>query len=449
MGMILRVLRRQGTQPLLWLWCGMLFLLPLISGMGSVITVAGLAPVRPFAVLLVLVALGVAWHRGTAPAPVSWGIMILGALWLGWGLFHPVSSPAISELASIVLGLATTWALVLRPASNIDLKWFTGGWIFAWWVSVLPAAYEIVTGTHLPNYLESSPQWVRESSTDAASFFVNPNPFAYFLAVGMVMLAIAATMSSRTWIRRCIMAMVLLTPVVVYFSGSRITTLVCCLILLWAVWAWWPGLVRRIIVISGMVAVAALAVAFAMVPVLSAKVQTALSGSGVHRLNLYRSGVWMLGETLGLGVGAGNFEGVIALDHPYDTADALNPHSGVVEIASQYGVLWAGVLLAALLVLMWVGGRGFLQRFQSRSEEIMRQAVFVSALALPLLSFADSAFLDSPIAWVHVAGTAMVACSLRLQDSSVLTRPQRVPVAQVLGPRQRLRQAIARGARAS
>lgn len=443
------MLRRQGTQPLVWLWCSLLFLLPLISGMGSVVTVAGLAPVRPFAVLLALVALGVAWVRGAAPAPLSWGIMILGVLWLSWGMFHPPSSPAISELASVVLGLVTTWALVLRPANSVDLRWFTGGWIFAWWVSVLPAVHEIISGTHLSNYLESSPQWVRESSTDAASFFVNPNPFAYFLAVGMVMLAVAATLSARTWVRRCIMAMVVLTPVVVYFSGSRITTLVCFLLLLWVVWAWWPGLVRRMMVIAAVVAAAALVVAFAMLPVLSAKVEAAMTGSGVHRLNLYRSGIWMLEETFGLGVGAGNFEGIIAVEHPFDTADALNPHSGVFEILSQYGVLWAAVLFAALLVLMWVGGRGFLQRFGSRSEEIMRQGVFVSALALPLLSFADSAFLDSPIAWVHVAGTAMLASSLRLRHSSVSTGPERVPTAQVLGSRQRLRQAIALGARAS
>lgn len=444
------MIREQGSQPLLWLWCVLLALLPLLSGMGSVITVAGLAPVRPFAVVLALVALAVAVVGNRTPTSVSWGIVILGVLWLAWGLFNPPGGPAVSELMSISLGLVTTWALVLRPANENDLRWFTGGWVFAWVVSVLPAAYEVITGRHLPNYLDGSPQWVRERSTDVASFFVNPNLFAYFLAVGMVMLAIAAAISARVWVRRCLLAMVALTPVVVYSSGSRITTLVCCLMLVWVVWAWWPGLVRRIIVISGSVAAVSLVVAFAMMPVLSTKVEDAMSGSGFHRLNLYRNGIWMLEETLGMGVGAGNFEGTIAVDHPpYDTAAAVNPHSGVFEIASQYGVLWAGMLLAVLLVLMWVGGSGFFQRFDNRSEEIMRQAVFVSVVALPLLSFANSTFLDSPIAWVHVAGTAMVASSLPLRRTSATTGTPTLSAEQVLGTRHRLRQAIDLGARAS
>lgn len=435
---------------MLWLWGVAVFLLPLISGMGSTITVAGFAPVRPFAVLLALIALAVLVTRGARPTAVSWGILIVAVLWLGWGLFQSPSEPAISELVSIVLGLVTAWALVLRPADDVDLGWFTGGWVFAWLASVVPGIYEIWTGKHLPNYLESSPQWIREASTDIASFFVNPNLFAYFLAVSMFMLTVAATISTRRWVRRGILAMVALTPAIVFQTGSRITTLVCLVVLVWVVWAWWPGLVRRIIVILGAVAAISIVVAFAVLPKLSMKVQDELTGSGIHRLNLYRNGVWMLQESFGFGVGAGNFESAISVDHaPYETGGALNPHSGVFEIASQYGVVWAGLVFALLAVLMWIGWRGFFQRFSSRSEEILRQSVFVSAAALVLLSFANSTFLDSPIAWIHVAGTTIVAFSLRLRNTTMLTEPQKVSTAQVLGPRHRLRQATSMGARES
>ena len=106
--------------------------------------------------------------------------------------------------------------------------------MFAWIVAVIPAIYEIVSGKHLPNYLSSSPGWVRESSDDIASYFVNPNPFAYFLCAAMAVFIMASRLEKR-WVRNVMLVCCALSPVIIYPTNSRLVLAVSLVMLVWMV----------------------------------------------------------------------------------------------------------------------------------------------------------------------------------------------------------------------
>jgi len=59
------------------------------------------------------------------------------------------------------VGSYAVLAFVLYPWTRERLRLLGRAWLFAWFVAVIPAIYEIVSGNHLPNYLSSSPDWVR------------------------------------------------------------------------------------------------------------------------------------------------------------------------------------------------------------------------------------------------------------------------------------------------
>lgn len=409
--------------PIEWLYRTGLLLLPLLSGMGSAVSIAGVAPVRPFALVFAAVA-AIRLMRSPAQTLLGW-MVVAGALgWVGWGFLYPGADDAVSELASIGLGMATVWALVARPASRTDVNYFAAGWAGAWVISVVPAFWEILTGDHLPNYLEGSSDYVRSASTDIASFFMNPNLFAYFLAVAMVMLAAGAAFTPSLPVRRVYWSFAAATPVIIAFTGSRLTLAVSLGILVWLVWAWHPGRVRRLLAAGAVAFLTLAAVLLLLAPQLVEQIGQEFAGSGVERINLYRNGIWMLQESAGFGVGPGRFEELMVVDTPpFDTGGALNPHSGVFEVASQYGIGVSAAAFGVLAAVAWFGLRGFVGSFRDQNESIVRQSILVSALSLPVLSFANSTFLDSPIAWAHIASIAMLVVAVRFTPASVLFGP--------------------------
>lgn len=394
--------------------------MPLAAALGSFITVAGIAPARPVSVLLITLAL--LRLRGN---PSRQGVLtlVLALAWVGWGFFQPYNLAGISELMSIGLGLLTVAALSVEPATLRTFRAFAAGWGLAWVVACAPAVVEILTGTHLPNYLERSPEHIRLASQDIASFFVNPNLFAYFITLASFQLVALAGVAERRVVRMLMLLPAVITPVFVLYSGSRLALLVSPAVLAWAVWAWWPK-ARRALVAVASVAIAAGGLVVLYSPRFRARMEMESQGSTEGRLNLYRSGVYLWTDSFGFGVGAGRFETEIARGAaPYDTQGAINPHAGFFELLSQYGLLPAAVAIACLIVVVWPRLKAFAGgATQPTSLTVAEQSVCVSVVLMLVLSFANSTFLDSPIAWLHVASLSMMSVAL-----SAGTFPTRVP----------------------
>lgn len=388
----------------------LLFLMPVVASLGSVVSIGGFAAARPLAAVLVVVTFLVTprWNR------VSIWIVVLIVCWLVWGLVMPHGTDAFKRLLSIALSLASVLAFVLYPWTRERLRLLGRAWLFAWIVAVIPAIYEIVSGKHLPNYLSSSPGWVRESSDDIASYFVNPNPFAYFLCAAMAVFIMASRLEKR-WVRNVMLVCCALSPVIIYPTNSRLVLAVSLVMLVWMVAT--REVVRPRLKLLTAVSVTLVMVAFVVLissPAIMNRIFNSFEGSGSDRLKLYMNAIWMFLSTFGLGIGPGMFEDTMRRNRvPYITHEAVNPHSGVFEILSQYGFLIAALVGAALIAVAWRGMRGIGRIDEAPEYRMIRQGVVITAIMIPVLSFGDSTFLDSPIAWTQVATLLGFYCAYR------------------------------------
>ena len=389
---------------------GLLFLMPVVASLGSVVSIGGFAAARPLAAVLVVVTFLVTprWNR------VSIWIVVLIVCWLVWGLVMPHGTDAFKRLLSIALSLASVLAFVLYPWTRERLRLLGRAWLFAWIVAVIPAIYEIVSGKHLPNYLSSSPGWVRESSDDIASYFVNPNPFAYFLCAAMAVFIMASRLEKR-WVRNVMLVCCALSPVIIYPTNSRLVLAVSLVMLVWMVAT--REVVRPRLKLLTAVSVTLVMVAVVVLissPAIMNRIFNSFEGSGSDRLKLYMNAIWMFLSTFGLGIGPGMFENTMRRNRvPYITHEAVNPHSGVFEILSQYGFLIAALVGAALIAVAWRGMRGIGRIDEAPEYRMIRQGVVITAIMIPVLSFGDSTFLDSPIAWIQVATLLGFYCAYR------------------------------------
>ena len=388
----------------------LLFLMPVVASLGSVVSIGGFAAARPLAAVLVVVTFLVTprWNR------VSIWIVVLIVCWLVWGLVMPHGTDAFKRLLSIALSLASVLAFVLYPWTRERLRLLGRAWLFAWFVAVIPAIYEIVSGKHLPNYLSSSPGWVRESSDDIASYFVNPNPFAYFLCAAMAVFVMASRLEKR-WVRNVMLVCCALSPVIIYPTDSRLVLAVSLVMLVWMVAT--REVVRPRLKLLTAVSVTLVMVAVVVLissPAIMNRIFNSFEGSGSDRLKLYMNAIWMFLSTFGLGIGPGMFENTMRRNRvPYITHEAVNPHSGVFEILSQYGFLIAALVGAALIAVAWRGMRGIGRIDEAPEYRMIRQGVVITAIMIPVLSFGDSTFLDSPIAWIQVATLLGFYCAYR------------------------------------
>ena len=388
----------------------LLFLMPVVASLGSVVSIGGFAAARPLAAVLVVVTFLVTprWNR------VSIWIVVLIVCWLVWGLVMPHGTDAFKRLLSIALSLASVLAFVLYPWTRERLRLLGRAWLFAWIVAVIPAIYEIVSGKHLPNYLSSSPGWVRESSDDIASYFVNPNPFAYFLCAAMAVFIMASRLEKR-WVRNVMLVCCALSPVIIYPTDSRLVLAVSLVMLVWMVAT--REVVRPRLKLLTAVSVTLVMVAVVVLissPAIMNRIFNSFEGSGSDRLKLYMNAIWMFLSTFGLGIGPGMFENTMRRNRvPYITHEAVNPHSGVFEILSQYGFLIAALVGAALIAVAWRGMRGIGRIDEAPEYRMIRQGVVITAIMIPVLSFGDSTFLDSPIAWIQVATLLGFYCAYR------------------------------------
>ncbi|MGI9028643.1 MAG: hypothetical protein ACR2HP_01475, partial [Ilumatobacteraceae bacterium] len=195
------------------------------SAFGSV-DVAGVT-LYPFKVL-VLVAAGVvvAQHRRTPAA--GHPVLILSVGLAGWALLSMTWSPAgprALQEASIFIFVV---ALMVVAVRSIGTNWFASlitGWPLAIAVMLVVAAWELVTGNHLPSdFVQDAPDYSRGV---VLATFGNPNNFGAFLALAAGICLIAATMSSifDAAVRRLMVIAATLALVVLPITASRLAVL--------------------------------------------------------------------------------------------------------------------------------------------------------------------------------------------------------------------------------
>jgi teichuronic acid biosynthesis protein TuaE len=125
--------------------------------------------------------------------------------------------------------------------------------------------------------------------------------------------------------------------------------------------------------------------------------------SNSSRLGLYKNGFYFLISTYGRGVGAGNFDPYILNKlGKYDTGGMINPHSWIIQILSQYGlVVFIPLLIWALMVfIQFIKTRN---QFDTNSKQFTYGLLGLCMLMLYMsISNSTSSFVYNKLNWVSL-----------------------------------------------
>ncbi|MCM3088667.1 O-antigen ligase family protein [Bhargavaea ginsengi] len=120
-------------------------------------------------------------------------------------------------------------------------------------------------------------------------------------------------------------------------------------------------------------------------------------GSNYVRLNLYKSGFYMLLESNFLGVGPKNFG--LNLHPELYTAEIVNPHNWWIELLAEYGVI---IFIGFLALYIWILIQLYKIYRQKRITSDITFALFLSFCGFVIASVAPSSLFDFWPMWVII-----------------------------------------------
>src|SRR5665647_365435 len=334
----------------------LLFALPTTAAFGSLLP--GIGAVFGFRLLVIFLGLlafvtskpptkGIATVFAFRVTAVAWT-----ATCLIWSFFVSDSDAGQRALLSLTIGLFLVYAFINARNPAEVLESIQRGWVAAYVITGALAFREFVTGTHMANYLPSSDLTVARASRLVASVFGNPNAYAAFLVTTFAFLAYGL-LKSQAWYARCMyIAMILALLVLLLATGSRLCLIAVAVeVVFFAVYAG-QDYRKPLAVGVSLVALVLFAVGAGAADSITSRlpgklatvapsqiVQEVLGGeaetSGSRRLAVYLDGLWMVGDSAGLGVGPGAFQTVMSSGRPpHDAGGVVDPHNLYLEIAA-------------------------------------------------------------------------------------------------------------------
>lgn len=344
--------------------------------------------------------------------------------WLMWGVGSGLWAPALSDWGSdifnIASGLLFLLALLLATFDSsraiLQLRFY---WVLAYLAAVAIAMVERKTGMHLRS------TWSLNAGLHALaalsqSTFGNPNNFAAYAVLSAPLALWGALDSVRH--RRVVAGFfyagaVATIPVVLFMTASRLAMAAFGLQLL-ALWVLSSRVPRLFLLSTAILVVMGAYGARTLIrnPIIAIKMIKApneianANGSIGARIKLSLAGLWMVGETAGLGVGAGGFtEMVDSPEQPYGTSKLTNAHNYWIEIASQYGLLVTALVFGCVFLLgfsafrmawyAWTDPGGALP-FSIRSGMMMAPLMW---LTYCIVAVTHSSFITNHVNWSSFA----------------------------------------------
>lgn len=371
---------------------------------------AGVGPVFAYRVLVIaLVAMALVTGRRSR---AGLAVLVLAVLWLGIGAVDAATGApgrSLGELAAVALGLAGMWAVIrLRRFQMVGP--LARGWAVGVLVSTPVAVWEVATSRHLSTYLNGA--WMGHPNVyrAPATWLTNPNLYAVLMAVAVPLLAVRSRRETGVWRWVMVVAAVMAAVLLVATSGrsamAALAVAVAVRLLADRRGRWWlvgAAAAMALIVVTHWAAVS-LAVR-RVVGVIAHHSNEGPSSLSV-RAALVAVGLWLVGSHPLAGVGPGGYPAVVrAGGLAWRTDGKVNPHAGVLEIASQYGL----VVTAAILALcIWA----VVAAVRSRGASAGRWWVVGYIAALPVLSFANSTYLVQSVTQLGWLLAAALACSV-------------------------------------
>jgi hypothetical protein len=353
--------------------------------------------------------------------------MLLGGFWLFYGMISLMWTPDVpagrSDLLSIGFGFALLLVLLnVRADESRNLDLLRVGWVLAFLITSAVAGWEITTGQHLQSFmLEEQPHYFDGSVIQ--STLGRPENYGIFLLAATPFL-IWSIYKARVMMKLIYAGMIGAAGVLVLFTASRLTFI---------------GFAAELMVLLFILERRWYVMAFGLVAVLCAyfwwsswlvsnelrivsKLESAVSESEDNSINnrtaLTLSGLWMVYDTGGRGLGAGGFpQATTDPDLPFKPdfkPEGSLAHNYWVQIASEYGIVPA----AALAILLLFVARLALQATRGRRAGVSREAHVLGIVTiLGLVGYLFHGVIGgSPlrlaIHWMYFASLMVIAAHL-------------------------------------
>ncbi|MCE4027328.1 O-antigen ligase family protein [Microbacterium sp. Au-Mic1] len=337
-------------------------------------------------------------------------------------------------------GVFITLGLLALPSSRDLIRSLLFGWLVASLCTSCLALIEITTGRHFgATYLDANPD---ATKLGVVTVFYNPNNYAAFLALTIPLLLAGASLTTRKWARLLYVFAAIVSVPLMVATSSRFG-----LATLFVAPAMWIILRLRSHVTQ------AIAVVFALVGAVlilrfqagSAAGDIAPVGAGgsytinllglqipadsslLARWNLILNGLDMIAENP-LGSGPGGYTVTAqAQGTSRMTFNITNPHNGVIEFFTQYGVLLGVVAVVVTIALLVLSVRANNASRRRTPERALASALACVIATLPLILTMNSSFVGVPHEWAGFATCAAVGIYLRTLHRSAAAREQVEP----------------------
>jgi hypothetical protein len=368
------------------------------------------------AVGIAMIAMFLLQLRFRAPGLPIRMLALLGLVWLLYGTLSLFWAPSVDDgakqLVAIALGIIAAIVLaVLLSSSATARRSARKAWVIAFLITAPIAVREIQTDQHrASSVVEHVESGGLDSVTGkfAAVTFGNRNNYVSFLCMVLpaILVELAATSSAIFTMFYFGLAGVVFALVAVDASRLGMITLIGQLL----VTSWLigknKGLLFKIFVVS-LIVVGYCAVEASQFT--QSRIESALSGDDLsfeQRIDYSLRGLHLIGDSAGMGVGAGGYTEL--------ASDGLlvSAHDVWVEIAANYGiVIAAGFVYLLFLCLTRLQISAF--RGKKAGGEFQSDALyaFLLAASLPGLGFINSSCITSPQFWA-VMGTVVGIASI-------------------------------------
>lgn len=368
----------------------------------------------PFRLVVLALALLALWsvasrRRRVAPRTLPAVLLVSATLGffgaLGWARFHVASAEDSGWMALLLIlaASAAAWTSRRRTAT-----WLVYGWMAAGLLSALVLLWERLTGQSLPRTIPPDKSVSAEGNAVlAAGLFDNPNLLAYQCAIVLLLLPAAWAALPRPWHHLVPPLGCALLAILVWTQGRLAVVAVLIGLALWALRGRW-----------GRIALAAATLVFAIASWLKSGVTERFWGEAANalvefdqvgassyvRLQLARSGWWILQQSTYLGIGPGGYEvWSVRPDNPFRYEELNNAHSGPVEVLSEYGLIASAVVLVALSAVVAIGLKASRGVPHWSPDRTLAYAAMLLAGLWPLLASTHSTWQRQPLAAAHIA----------------------------------------------
>ena len=328
--------------------------------------------------------------------------VLFAAVSFRWSL---VTKYAWKDVYYVVSGGLMFFCLTVFSELPDFKKKFVSFWVLGYFINLVIAGWEIFTGSHFNSEYSQHLFNLRPEHFihfAPASVFGNPNLFSVYLVLSMTLFVIL-----RKHLSGFLFAFLMVSSLfLILYTHSKISLLSTIPIAVYYFYSEakfdFKSISRKSVGNNSLLLVIVISGLFLFNDVVTPANQKGtpvsdkapvLPKSELIRKNLVFNGITFFLDSRGRGIGAGQFQAYMEKGlNKYPTAGISNPHSGIIEILSEYGII--GI---ALVVFFYLGLMIYtIRHFGLRNSWVTMLCI----LELILLSNANSGFLSSSVSWM-------------------------------------------------